>query len=114
MSKLHKPMKASPSEFHNQLLHLNNLILTIPEATVEDQFSPLKKLKYLFVEVMPANWRKEFRKIGKKTRNKELDRLAHFFDIHHDFDPPASSDGRGSGPKLKSQSHGGDGSQRSF
>jgi hypothetical protein len=113
MSKLHKPMKASPSEFRNQLLHLNNLILAIPEATTEDQFSPLK-LKYLFVEAMPANWRKEFRKVGKKTRSEELDELAHFFDVHHDLDPPASSDSKGGGPKLKSHSRSSDGSQKSF
>jgi hypothetical protein len=100
MSKLHKPMKASPSEFRNQHLHLNNLILAIPEANVDDQFS---------------NWRKEVRKIGKKTRSEELDELAHFFDVHHDLDPPASSDSRGSGPtKLKLQSRSGDGSQKSF
>jgi hypothetical protein len=77
MSKLHKPIKATPSEFRNQLLRLNNLILAIPDAINDDQFSSLK-LKYLFVEAMPATWRREFRKMGKKVCSEEFDELAHF------------------------------------
>ena len=91
MSKLHKPIKSTPSEFRNHLLRLNNLILAIPDAIADDQFSNLK-LKYLFVEAMPANWRREFRKMGKKIRSEEFDELAHFFDMQHEHDPPSNAE----------------------
>jgi Reverse transcriptase (RNA-dependent DNA polymerase). len=112
MSKVHKPIKATPSEFRNQLLRLNNLILAIPDAIVDDQFSNLK-IKYLFVESMPANWRREFRKLGKKVRSEELDELAHFFDMQHEHDPPTQH-GNSSDHKVSksNQSHGGSGGNK--
>jgi hypothetical protein len=107
MSKIHKPVKAAPSEFRNQLLRLNNLILAIPEAVADDQFSNLK-IKYLFVEAMPAAWRREFRKMGKKIRSEELDELAHFFDMQHEHDPPAQHNDISNGKMSKpNRSHNG-------
>jgi hypothetical protein len=89
MSKLHKPLKSSPSEFRNQLLELNHLLVSIPDASADDQLNDTQ-LKYLLVEAMPANWKRDFRKTGRKIRELSIDELAQYFDIHHEQDPPVA------------------------
>jgi hypothetical protein len=90
MSKLHKPLKSSQSEFRNQLLELNHLLASIPDASDDDQLNNTQ-LKYLLVESMPTNWKRDFRKTGRKIRELSIDELAQqYFDIHHEQDPPSS------------------------
>jgi hypothetical protein len=89
MSKLHKPLKSSPSEFRNQLLELNHLLVSIPDASDDDQLNNTQ-LKYLLVESMLTNWKRDFRKTGRKIRELSIDELAQYFDIHHEQDPPSA------------------------
>jgi hypothetical protein len=56
------------------------------------------------------NWRREFRKMGKKVRSEELDELAHFFDMQHEYGPPTQHSNLSDHKVSKSnQSHGGSG-----
>jgi hypothetical protein len=87
MNHLVKPLKKSPSEFHAQLIELNNLLTTIPNVEEEFKFSELE-LKYLFVEAMPQQWRRHFQEVGKKARTEPFDELAQFFDLYHVNEPP--------------------------
>jgi hypothetical protein len=101
-SKLRKPLKMSPSEFRNRLLRLNNLILAIPGATEADKIDS-DDIKYTFVEAMPPTWKHDFHKIGRRIRNEELDELVHFFDLHHESDPPSDNPTKNLSAQSESQ-----------
>lgn len=54
---------------------------------------------------MPPTWKHDFHKIGKKqVRNKELNELVHFFDVHHESNSSSENQSKNpSSTRSKSQ-----------
>jgi len=82
VNHIFKPPQTKPSVFKNQLVHLNNQILIIPDAEEDDKFDD-KRLKSIYFSAMPTHWKKEFRKHRNKLSMQSIDELAQYFDIFH-------------------------------
>ena len=75
MNRLTKPKKTSPNDFKGQILVMNRLIPSIPDAGNNAQFDD-DTIKALILYAMPRQWRKRFKEVGKKLATKTLDTMS--------------------------------------
>ena len=100
INHLTKPRKTKPSEFRTQLERLNKQIPLIPGADDNDKLEEIR-LKAIYFSSMPAQWRKDFKKVGKKLGEETIDDLAQYFDLYYEPDASPSK----TNPSRNSDQH---------
>ena len=98
MNHIKKPRNTKPTDFKSQLIKLNNRVPLIPGAEENDKLDEAR-LKAIFMAAMPPQWKKDYKKLGRRMRDENLDDLAQTFDLF--FDEPTknkpSPNGNGNG-----------------
>ena len=69
MNHLKKPRSMKPSDFKAHLITLNNHIASIPGADDNDKLDE-NRLKSIFMDAMPPQWRKDFKKFGRRLHDE--------------------------------------------
>ena len=103
MNHLKKPRSTKPTDFKSQLIKLNNRIPCIPGATPDNKLDDVR-LKSIFMDAMPNNWKKDFKKYGRRTRDETLDDLAQAFDLFFE-EPHNNNNNNGNNNAQKSNNN---------
>ena len=80
MNHLKKPLDVKPTNFKSQLIKLNNRILCIHGAEDNDKLDEVR-LKSIFMDTMPTNWKKDFKKFGRRVRDETFNDPPQAFDL---------------------------------